>query len=141
MCELKLTRLSTGRVKIAKHATTGQFAAVKIVPKQLISPTNASGPSAPRPLGSSPAASPAPGTPGVPPAGETAREKEDREKLEKKESKMLLGIEREIVIMKVSLEIASPSLFCGLILIAIHQLIDHPNVMNLYDVWETESEL
>ncbi|WWC66693.1 uncharacterized protein I206_100597 [Kwoniella pini CBS 10737] len=34
--------------------------------------------------------------------------------------KVLLGIEREIVIMK---------------------LIDHPNVLNLYDVWETSSEL
>lgn len=34
--------------------------------------------------------------------------------------KVLLGIEREIVIMK---------------------LIDHPNVLSLYDVWETSSEL
>lgn len=34
--------------------------------------------------------------------------------------KMLLGIEREIVIMK---------------------LIEHPNVMRLYDVWETTSDL
>ncbi len=34
--------------------------------------------------------------------------------------KVLLGIEREIVIMK---------------------LIDHPNVLNLYDVWETSGEL
>ena len=34
--------------------------------------------------------------------------------------KVMLGIEREIVIMK---------------------LIDHPNVLNLYDVWETSSEL
>lgn len=34
--------------------------------------------------------------------------------------KILLGIEREIVIMK---------------------LIDHPNVLNLYDVWETSGEL
>lgn len=37
-----------------------------------------------------------------------------------KADKMLLGIEREIVIMK---------------------LIEHPNVMSLYDVWETGSEL
>ncbi|WWC85951.1 uncharacterized protein L201_000821 [Kwoniella dendrophila CBS 6074] len=37
-----------------------------------------------------------------------------------KSDKILLGIEREIVIMK---------------------LIDHPNVLNLYDVWETSSEL
>lgn len=37
-----------------------------------------------------------------------------------KSEKVLLGIEREIIIMK---------------------LIDHPNVMNLYDVWETNGEL
>ena len=37
-----------------------------------------------------------------------------------KADKVMLGIEREIVIMK---------------------LIDHPNVLNLYDVWETSSEL
>jgi serine/threonine-protein kinase HSL1 (negative regulator of Swe1 kinase) len=37
-----------------------------------------------------------------------------------RQDKVLLGIEREIVIMK---------------------LIDHPNVLNLYDVWETSSEL
>jgi serine/threonine-protein kinase HSL1 (negative regulator of Swe1 kinase) len=37
-----------------------------------------------------------------------------------KADKVLLGIEREIIIMK---------------------LIDHPNVMNLYDVWETNGEL
>lgn len=34
--------------------------------------------------------------------------------------KLLLGIEREIVIMK---------------------LIDHPNVLSLYDVWETDQDL
>lgn len=34
--------------------------------------------------------------------------------------KILLGIEREIVIMK---------------------LIDHPNILRLYDVWETSGEL
>lgn len=37
-----------------------------------------------------------------------------------KHDKAVLGIEREIVIMK---------------------LIDHPNVMSLYDVWETSKEL
>lgn len=37
-----------------------------------------------------------------------------------KADKMLLGIEREIVIMK---------------------LIEHPNVLRLYDVWETGSDL
>ncbi|GAA5890492.1 hypothetical protein JCM5296_005062 [Sporobolomyces johnsonii] len=68
---------SSGRVKLAKHKATGQYAAVKIVPK-------------PR---------------------RTHQEKAD---------KMLLGIEREIVIMK---------------------LIEHPNVLRLMDVWETGSEL
>jgi serine/threonine-protein kinase HSL1 (negative regulator of Swe1 kinase) len=37
-----------------------------------------------------------------------------------KHDKAALGIEREIVIMK---------------------LVDHPNVMSLYDVWETPKEL
>ena len=37
-----------------------------------------------------------------------------------RQDKVLLGIEREIVIMK---------------------LIDHPNVLSLYDVWETSQEL
>lgn len=71
---------SSGRVKIARHTVTRQYAAVKIVPK-------------PRETQSNPA---------------------------EKADKMLLGIEREIVIMK---------------------LIEHPNVLRLMDVWETESEL
>ncbi|TNY18078.1 kinase-like domain-containing protein [Rhodotorula diobovata] len=69
---------SSGRVKLAKHAVTGQYAAVKIVPKP--------------------------------------RSRQNQEKA----VKALLGIEREIVIMK---------------------LIDHPNVLRLFDVWETGSEL
>ena len=40
--------------------------------------------------------------------------------LEEQADRVLLGIEREIVIMK---------------------LIDHPNIMRLYDVWETSTEL
>ena len=40
--------------------------------------------------------------------------------LEEQADRILLGIEREIVIMK---------------------LIDHPNIMRLYDVWETSTEL
>lgn len=74
-----------GRVKIAKHAITGKYAAIKIVPKGQIISSRLS----------------------VSEAGARA-------------DKVLLGIEREIVIMK---------------------LIDHPNVLNLYDVWETSSEL
>ncbi|OWT40678.1 serine/threonine-protein kinase [Cryptococcus neoformans] len=76
---------SSGRVKIAKHAVTGKYAAIKIVPKGLILNSRMS----------------------MSEAGARA-------------DKVLLGIEREIVIMK---------------------LIDHPNVLNLYDVWETSSEL
>ncbi|KAG0141115.1 hypothetical protein CROQUDRAFT_136332 [Cronartium quercuum f. sp. fusiforme G11] len=76
---------SSGRVKIAKHSVTGQYAAVKIVPKHILLSSRMS----------------------VNEAGAKA-------------DKMLLGIEREIVIMK---------------------LIEHPNVMSLYDVWETGSEL
>ena len=75
-----------GRVKIAKHSRTGQYAAIKIVPKHsLIFSSRMS----------------------VMDAGN-------------KHDKAVLGIEREIVIMK---------------------LIDHPNVMALYDVWETAKEL
>lgn len=81
----KIRTYLSGRVKIAKHAITGKYAAIKIVPKGLIISSRMS----------------------VSEAGARA-------------DKVLLGIEREIVIMK---------------------LIDHPNVLNLYDVWETSSEL
>ncbi|KAG9309519.1 Pkinase-domain-containing protein [Chiua virens] len=74
---------SSGRVRIARHTKTGQYAAVKIVSKQHLNSTNIARPA---------------DTP----------------------EHMLLSIEREIVIMK---------------------LIEHPNVMRLYDVWETSSEL
>ncbi|GAA6022405.1 hypothetical protein JCM11491_001580 [Sporobolomyces phaffii] len=70
---------SSGRVKLVKHKHTGQYAAVKIIPK--------------------------------PHAQRTRPEKSD---------KVLLGIEKEIVIMK---------------------LIEHPNVLRLMDVWETGKEL
>lgn len=72
-------------MKLAKHSVTGQYAAVKIVPKNAILNSRMS----------------------ISEAGA-------------KSDKILLGIEREIVIMK---------------------LIDHPNVMNLFDVWETNGEL
>ncbi|ORX39867.1 kinase-like domain-containing protein [Kockovaella imperatae] len=77
---------ASGRVKIAKHSRTGQYAAIKIVPKHAL-------------LFSSRMS--------IADAGN-------------KHDKAVLGIEREIVIMK---------------------LIDHPNVMALYDVWETAKEL
>ncbi|KAK8869825.1 hypothetical protein IAR55_000393 [Kwoniella newhampshirensis] len=77
---------ASGRVKIAKHSKTGQYAAIKIVPKHALLMTSR--------MSMSEA--------GV------------------KHDKAVLGIEREIVIMK---------------------LVDHPNVMSLYDVWETAKEL
>ncbi|KAF9052351.1 Pkinase-domain-containing protein, partial [Hymenopellis radicata] len=76
---------SSGRVKIARHAKTGQMAAVKIVPKAFLysrmdSLNNAA---------------------------------DEAERFE-------LALQREIVIMK---------------------LIDHPNIMKLYDVWDTTHHL
>ncbi|KAG0705566.1 Pkinase-domain-containing protein [Suillus ampliporus] len=73
---------SSGRVRIARHSKTGQYAAVKIVSKNILMNSVS--------------------------------------KLADSAEHMLLSIEREIVIMK---------------------LIDHPNIMRLYDVWETSSEL
>lgn len=76
---------ASGRVRIAQHATTGQQAAVKIVPRQLLANSRMS-------LG----------------------------ELSQKQDKLTLGIEREIVIMK---------------------LIEHPNLLGLWDVYETSKEL
>lgn len=80
---------ATGRVRKAKHALTGQLAAVKIVSKRsgnLVQTTSLAG----------------------------------LDTMANGKSRMPSGIEREIVIMK---------------------LIEHPNVMNLYDVWENRGEL
>ncbi|TFY81631.1 hypothetical protein EWM64_g2381 [Hericium alpestre] len=74
-----------GRVRIARHAKTGQYAAVKIVSKVALINSRMS-----------------------------------IHGLDEQAERILLGIEREIVIMK---------------------LIDHPNIMRLYDVWETSTEL
>ncbi|KAF8920564.1 kinase-like domain-containing protein [Mucidula mucida] len=76
---------SSGRVKVARHAKTGQMAAVKIIPKAFLysrmeSLNNAA---------------------------------DEAERFE-------LALQREIVIMK---------------------LIDHPNIMKLYDVWDTTHHL
>ncbi|EPQ56490.1 Pkinase-domain-containing protein, partial [Gloeophyllum trabeum ATCC 11539] len=76
---------SEGRVRIARHSRTGQYAAVKIVSKTSILESRMS-----------------------------------LENLENDAERILLAIEREIVIMK---------------------LIDHPNILRLYDVWETSNEL
>ena len=77
-------RCSTGRVRIARHSRTGQYAAIKIVSKTALNSQVS--------------------------LDHLAEEMEHRQ----------LAIEREIVVMK---------------------LIDHPNVMRLYDVWETSAEL
>lgn len=76
---------SSGRVKIARHVKTGEYAAVKIVSKQALVTSRLSM------------------------AG-----------ISEHADKILLAIEREIVLMK---------------------LIDHPNILSLYDVWETPNEL
>ena len=79
------TNRCKGRVRIARHTKTKQYAAVKIVSKNALVSSRMS-------LNSL---------------------AEDHERI-------LQGIEREIVIMK---------------------LIEHPNIMRLYDVWETSTEL
>lgn len=75
----------TGRVRIARHSKTGQYAAIKIVSKTAL-----------------------------------VNSRRSIQGLDEHTDRILLGIEREIVIMK---------------------LIDHPNIMRLYDVWETSTEL
>ena len=80
---------ATGRVRKAKHALTGQFAAVKIVSKRsaaLVQSTSLAG----------------------------------LDIMANGKNAIPCGIEREVVIMK---------------------LIEHPNVINLYDVWENRGEL
>ncbi|PFH51892.1 hypothetical protein AMATHDRAFT_39817 [Amanita thiersii Skay4041] len=75
---------SSGRVRIARHSRTGQFAAIKIISKTTLN--------------------------------SCVSINRLSDEIERKQ----LAIEREIVVMK---------------------LIDHPNIMRLYDVWETSAEL
>lgn len=86
---------STGRVRLAKHAVTGQIAAIKIVSKKSAA------------MVQSESIATMDTRPGLIPCPPGARV-------------MPYGIEREVVIMK---------------------LIEHPNVINLYDVWENRGEL
>lgn len=86
---------ATGRVRLAKHAMTGQVAAIKIVSKK----------SAALVQSASMAQMDEKATTSISAAGFRL---------------MPFGIEREVVIMK---------------------LIEHPNVINLYDVWENRGEL
>ncbi|KAH9479554.1 Serine/threonine-protein kinase GIN4 [Psilocybe cubensis] len=74
----------SGHVRIARHSKTGQYAAIKIIPKNA--------------LGS----------------------RVSLNRLADEVEHNLLAVEREIVVMK---------------------LIDHPNIMKIYDVWETSSSL
>ena len=89
-----LGRGSCGRVRLAKHELTGQMAAIKIVSK--LSATLIR-------------------------SASLANDKMRAAANDDDETRKLpLGIEREVVIMK---------------------LIDHPNVIKLYDVWENRKEL
>src|SRR6202012_1430488 len=86
---------ATGRVRLAKHAVTGNTAAIKIVSKKSAAMVQRESIAAmDRNVGHFTSAS-------------NARQ-------------MPCGIEREVVIMK---------------------LIEHPNVISLYDVWENRGEL
>ncbi|KAL4250336.1 hypothetical protein ABKN59_005915 [Abortiporus biennis] len=76
---------SCGRVRIARHSKTGQYAAVKIVSKSSLFNSRSS-----------------------------------VKNMDATNEYLLTSIEREIVIMK---------------------LIEHPNIMRLYDVWETSTDL
>lgn len=82
---------ASGRVRAAKHATTGQRAAVKIVSKKAAELNRTASLAVMDTLG-------------------------------KKKGQCLIpfGLEREVVIMK---------------------LIEHPNIISLYDVWENRGEL
>ncbi|GJE90970.1 Pkinase-domain-containing protein [Phanerochaete sordida] len=75
---------SSGRVRVARHSKTGQYAAVKIVSKSVLN------------------------------------SRLSLKHMDEEARRIMHGIEREIVIMK---------------------LIEHPNIMRLYDVWETSTEL
>ncbi|TFK71355.1 Pkinase-domain-containing protein [Pluteus cervinus] len=76
---------SSGRVKIARHSKTGQYAAIKIISKSSFGSRTS-----------------------------------EIAKLADQTEQSQLAIEREIVVMK---------------------LINHPNIMRLFDVWETSTEL
>ncbi len=86
---------ATGRVRLAKHALTGQVAAIKIVSKKSAALVQS--------------------------ASMAQMDKEATDLTSAAGFRLMpFGIEREVVIMK---------------------LIEHPNVINLYDVWENRGEL
>ena len=87
---------ATGRVRLARHTTTGQHAAIKIVSKKSAAM-----------------------------AQSTSLANMDMMMAKASGTKqggrsMPVGIEREVVVMK---------------------LIEHPNIINLYDVWENRGEM
>lgn len=86
---------ATGRVRLAKHAYTGQAAAVKIISKKSAALVQSA---SMRQMDQEAAASTMAAAPRL----------------------MPFGIEREVMIMK---------------------LIQHPNIISLYDVWENRGEL
>ncbi|KAL3460660.1 hypothetical protein BJX64DRAFT_300594 [Aspergillus heterothallicus] len=85
---------ATGRVRLAKHAATGQTAAIKIVSKKCAAISQSD--------------------------SIAAMDKSAGNFIGTGTRQMPSGIEREVVIMK---------------------LIEHPNVISLYDVWENRGEL
>ncbi|KAL4997034.1 hypothetical protein BDV10DRAFT_201975 [Aspergillus recurvatus] len=85
---------ATGRVRLAKHAVTGQTAAIKIVSKKCAAISQSD--------------------------SIAAMDKSAGNFIGSGTRQMPSGIEREVVIMK---------------------LIEHPNVISLYDVWENRGEL
>ena len=86
---------ATGRVRLAKHALTGQPAAIKIVSKKSAALVQS--------------------------ASMAQMDQETPQSTSAAGFRMMpFGIEREIVIMK---------------------LVEHPNVINLFDVWENRGEL
>ncbi|KAL4781589.1 hypothetical protein BJX76DRAFT_350075 [Aspergillus varians] len=85
---------ATGRVRLAKHAVTGQTAAIKIVSKKCAAISQSD--------------------------SIAAMDKTAGNFIGSGARQMPSGIEREVVIMK---------------------LIEHPNVISLYDVWENRGEL
>ncbi|KAI0138135.1 Pkinase-domain-containing protein [Hypoxylon sp. NC0597] len=86
---------STARVRLVRHSSTGDYAAVKILSRTGISHTQ--------------------------PASIANLDKWDRTRSEYKlENRMPINVEREVAIMK---------------------LIDHPNIVKLYDIWESRAEI
>lgn len=85
---------ATGRVRLAKHAVTGQAAAIKIVSKKSAAMVQSE--------------------------SIAAMDRNASLLGDQATRPMPFGIEREVVIMK---------------------LIEHPNVINLYDIWENRGEL